>query len=174
VQTEAALIASQINNAIRFAFVQAGFRIKQVGVKFRSDGKILTAMGWHKDGTPFAYASQPFHDDPIQFAHRAAAGLIAAHAGEVPQSSSPVAAQRSSRMANPTGLVERIRALRGQREDRLTQIEQDNERMVAEAAVRQDAALDKLAAKLESDANADKAEITALEDEINRLTNGAP
>lgn len=173
-QPEAALIADQINGAIRFAFVQAGFRIKQVGVKFRSDGKILTAMGWHRDGTTFTYTSKPFHEDPIQFARGAADWLIAAHNRVTPQASAPVAPQRSSRMTNPSGLVDRIRALRQEREARFSKIEQDTQKRMDDASARQGAALDRLETKLASDAAADEDEILALEDEINRLTNGAP
>jgi hypothetical protein len=69
------------------AFTELGMRVKQVSVDIDQDKSmaalattyVLNATGWHADGTPFAFRSQPFTGDPVARAKLAAEYLVSAH-----------------------------------------------------------------------------------------------
>ncbi|WP_316205756.1 hypothetical protein [Bradyrhizobium sp. SZCCHNS1012] len=66
------------------AFTALGMRLKEVNVQIdQSSGTyVLNVKGWHADGTPFGFRSQPFTGDPVARAKLAAEHLVDAHTGK--------------------------------------------------------------------------------------------
>jgi hypothetical protein len=78
------------------------------------------------------------------------------------------------KIMSATSLADRIRAVRQSRDARFSEIERDHLQRIGAAEKRQNEALDRLEQKLASDAELNEAEVRALEDEVNQLTNGGP
>ncbi|BBZ94307.1 hypothetical protein BRDID11004_47900 [Bradyrhizobium diazoefficiens] len=66
------------------AFTSLGMRVKEVNVQMNpaNGTAVFNVTGWHADGTPFAFRSQPFHGDPVARAKLAAEHLVDAHTGQ--------------------------------------------------------------------------------------------
>lgn len=159
-----------IRQGVRNALLQAKLDVDSVGLEPRSDGWAITASGRRKDGSPFTVATPPFQGDPIKMAEQVAAGLV-----NPPQGSTTT---MSTSTNNPGDLVGRVRAMFTARDERinarLAGIDRDSTVAHSEADRRMDAALDRLETKIKDDDKAALDAATALEDEVNRLTNGGP
>ena len=150
---------------IRAAFTDAGLRLKHVGLRLgKKGGKQLVATGFHADGTPFAFASAEFNDDPVNRARLAAADLIRAHTGW-PQPDDP-STQRKDPMSKMGTIAGRMAELKGRLERRSEQVI----RRMDGVAVRSEEAFERTEAIIEE---AEK-EVAEIEQVAATLTNGGP
>jgi hypothetical protein len=146
---------------VRRAFVNTAagkLSLERLGLTYAPDGQIINLTGWHSDGTPFAFISAPFMDEPDDRAREIALDLITAHTGKP-----PTIAQRIKHMGKLQEVAARMR----------------------ETKVKLDAEADKLAARLdELDTKAPKAfdhghqfldmqhkDVDGLEEGLRQLTN---
>lgn len=145
-----------MDRAVHDAFVNAGLRVKHVGLRYGTPfepGTVLVASGWHADGRPFAFASQPFSGDPVARAQQAAADLISAHTG-----------QRVLPMNKLETMAERLKAMKSHIEGRA---DQASER-IGKIATRSDEVFAKQDAVLaESEKGLDE-----MEKSLAQITNG--
>jgi hypothetical protein len=150
------------DKAIWSAFERSGLRPKHVGRRFSSKGQVLFATGWHADGTPFAFASAPFHGNPVQRSIEVVAGLIAAHGAQLSADAST--SQRTGKMGKLETVADRMSALKAKldgRADRLLKRVEDAEHRGNEAFDKNEAILDQT-----------DREIAEMEQSIAQVTNG--
>lgn len=168
------------------AFQAAGLRVDRLSIQANESGSdyVLTAAGWHEDGTPFAFASKPFVGDPIERARQAAADLAKAHTGaqaaphvnaNTQQRTTVVIEQKDAQgkpaaeaaakpavkpsLGSPTrlkGVASRFKARRDAFDHRLGDFEKKSD----EVMTRNEHYLD-----------GEEAELKAMEDDLNQLTN---
>lgn len=162
--------AVSLPDRLKFAFVNLGLTVSTVAITKAeaSEGYILTASGFHADGTPYAFASAPFTGDPVARAEQAAADLVKAHTGESPVTDTAstvglaAVAAATATPAAPGDLKSAISRFRAHKAAFTAEIVATEQKF--------EEALDKGKAALK--AHADEAQ--AFLDEINQLSNGGP
>lgn len=87
---------------IRALFESAGqgrLKLIQSTLTYRNNQQVLSFAGRHADGTPFAFVSAPFPDDPVIRAQEIARDLIRLHNGQP---------ELRARMSKLSAIAERI------------------------------------------------------------------
>ena len=170
--------------ALRHAFERQGLKIDRVGITPSSDpagAYVLSASGFHEDGTPFAFASHAFTGDPVERAHAAAADLAKAHTGNPFETVSKpfakpfhdqgtVTMDDSKTPAIPTATIEPAPAKAGdltQAAQRFRARKQALQQRLGDFETKADAVM----TRSEGFLNKQEAELHDLENEINQLSN---
>lgn len=153
------------DRAIHDAFIEAGLRVKHVGLDFANGCKLI-AEGWHSDGMPFRFVSGTFSGNAIlAFARAQAKKLVADHAAASAQPSSSEDLSMSG-LSKLGSVGERIRSLKQNLDsgaDALAQRADDVEKRAEKAL-----------AGHENIVKQTEAEVEKLEDDLNQISNGAP
>lgn len=152
----------ELQKSMWAAFVAACLKPKHVGLKFGSHGHVLTATGWHPDGTPFAFASAPFLGDAVERAYTAALAIVAAHNGQS-VNSAPQKGSFMGKLDNLAGRMQRLKVnLEARADNLLERVEATEKRGLAALEGH------------ESVLAATEHDIEAMEDSVAQMTNGAP
>jgi hypothetical protein len=163
--------AVSLPDRLKAAFVALGLTVSTVAITKAeaSEGYILTASGFHADGTPYAFASAPFIGDPVSRAEHAAADIVKAHTGETTVTESTASTiglaavtAATTAPAKPGDLKSTLDRLRARKAAFAAN-------MASTVAQTEDALT-----KAEDHLKGQQAEAQAFLDEVNQLSNGGP
>jgi hypothetical protein len=170
---------------LKSAFVAMGLTVSSVAIQQAegTDSYVLTASGFHQDGTPYAFASAPFIGDPVSRAEQAATDLVKAHTGETTVTDTPQrlvtgSAQGPASTASTVGLAAVAAATLAPAKpgDLKSTLDRLRARKAAFAANMAStvAQTEDALTKAEDHLKDQQAEAQAFLDEVNQLTNGGP